>query len=993
MPGRTPAASAEPQPAVWRGHAGGVTAAVFSPDGETVLSVGSDDALKLWDVRTGTVRASWDESALEVDALAFTPDGKTILAAGRDHSLLLLDAATGAERAALRGHYGAIRAIALSPDGQTAATASFYGAIKLWDLRTKSELATLHHGPDAGAVCLAFSPDGRRLVSGMWHKVLWVWDVGRRERIAVLKGHTGRVLSVAFSPDGKKLLSGGRDTTLRLWDADSGAALGVWRGHTSHVNSVAFSPDGRTALSGGSDYTLRKWDTATGRTLAVWRGHQGDVRSVAFSPDGALAVSTSEDRTLWVWKTDGAAGAAAPSTPGFTPVPPAGENPEAWLGRLLFFDRRLSGNSSLSCASCHDPRRAFTDEQALSDGYPDTLYFRNTPTLINAAKQKHLYWDGRFPGDDMPSLIRDHISEAHFMNADGRLLVEKLRQAPGYVQLFQQVYGAEPSYGKLLEALTAFVRTLNSAAAPYDRDALTPAARRGLALFTGDAGCARCHPPPRFTDGMLHRRGVPENSAVFAQPRRHISFRRFFKMLGVDDYPALRADPGLYAVTKRAADRGRFKTPSLRESARTAPYMHNGVFATLAAAVRHEDPRLSDGQVGDIVAFLESLSSATPAYAPPLLPEFGLRDKRPAVPAPEAPARAAAAAHEFPPLAPLPPVPVPEDNPLTPEKIALGGMLFHDFRIAGDGETYCMACHEPAMGWGDSNDVSQGHAGSLDWRNTQTLLNAAYYSKLNWDGAKISLEEQARSAITSNLSGNGDMVMIEERLAQVPEFVEHFKRAFGIERPNFESVLKALASFIRAVPLSRGVPFDAYMKGDTSALSAAAVRGRRLFAGKAGCIQCHNGALVSDQDFHATGVPGNPAFDHIALRFQHAIHGVPEAVYRDADADSGLYLVTQRAEDAGKFRTPSLRELKVTAPYMHNGVFATLEEVIEFYDQGGGATPNKSPRLKPLKLAPQEKQDLLAFLESLSGTETPAEYAIAPEPDYITFDGRGRRVK
>ncbi|MFH2203261.1 MAG: cytochrome c peroxidase [Elusimicrobiota bacterium] len=981
----TAAATAEEAPPgmVLRGHTDDVSAAVFTPDGAAILSVGGDDTLRLWDAATGASRAVWKAPEGEADDLAITPDGRTALLAGADGALVLWDLTAGRRLAALTGHKEHIRSIALSPDGRHAATTSFAGDLILWDITARKLLAVLHPGPGAGAVSAAFSPDGRKLVTGMWHKVIWVWDVARRARIAEWPGHQARVLAVAFSPDGSRVLSSGRDNTVRLWDAESGQQLGAWKGHAGSVNDVTFSPDGNRALSAGADGTLRLWDAATGRELAVWRGHQAPVLEAAFSPDGKRAVSASEDGTVRLW------GDAQ------SPERSAGEyaapDDEAGLGRLLFFDRRLSGNSGISCATCHIPEQAYSDGLALSAGYPDTRYFRNTPTLLNIAGQKNLYWDGRFSSADLPSLMRDHISEAHFMNADGRLIVEKLRQAPGYVRAFQKVYGSEPSYSRLLDALGAYVRSLQSAPARYDLylrgdpTALPAAARRGLALFTGEAGCARCHRGPLLTDDSLHARQVPENPEILKDPLRSITFRRFFKLLGVENYQQLKQDVGLYAVSKQPRDRGRFKTPSLREVARTAPYMHNGICETLDEAVAFENPNLSKRQRRDIVAFLETLSSETPPAAAPSLPEYALlklaRERPAARPQP------AGGAKQAPPLAPLPPVPVPEDNPLTPVKIELGIRLFHDPRLSGDGHTRCITCHEPAMGWGDGSALAQGHPGTLHWRNAQTLLNAAYHTRLEWDGAWPSLEEQARHAITSNLNGNGDPVMIEERLAQSPGYVELFRRAFGVERPNFEGVLKALASFFRGVLVSKNVPFDNYARGDAAALDAAARRGLTLFQGKAGCLRCHNGPLVSDGEFHATGVPRSAAFDEVplrqvALRYQHAVRGAPEEMYRAAGSDPGLYFMTRRELDIGKFRTPSLRELKYTAPYMHNGVFNSLAEVVDFYDRGGGEAANKTPLLRPLSLTPGEKRDLIAFLESLSGDEIAVGYPITLGPYY-----------
>lgn len=300
------------------------------------------------------------------------------------------------------------------------------------------------------------------------------------------------------------------------------------------------------------------------------------------------------------------------------------------LGKLLFFDNRLSGDSSISCATCHDPGQAWTDGTALSAGYRSTLYFRNTPTIINAGRMPLLDWDGRFAAGDMDSLVRDHLAEAHFMNLDGRLLVERMRQVPDYEAAFREHYGGDVSYGKILNALSAYVSSRNSVNHPYLRfldgetGALNADARAGLELFRGKAGCMQCHGGELLSDGGMHALGVPDNPEIFRDPLRHITFRRFFRLFGVPSYVAMRSDPGLYALTFNESDWGKFKTPSLLESARTAPYMHNGVFETLEDVVRfynrgggqawNTDPMLSplgltDDEVNSLVAFLASLGS------------------------------------------------------------------------------------------------------------------------------------------------------------------------------------------------------------------------------------------------------------------------------------------------------------------------------------------------------------------------------------------------
>lgn len=329
---------------------------------------------------------------------------------------------------------------------------------------------------------------------------------------------------------------------------------------------------------------------------------------------------------------------------------------------------------------------------------------------------------------------------------------------------------------------------------------------------------------------------------------------------------------------------------------------------------------------------------------------------------------------KFPPIGPLPPVPVPKDNPMSEAKVELGKMLFFDTRLSGDASISCADCHRPEQGWGEGSDLSKGYPGTVHWRNSQTVLNSAYYAKLFWEGSVTSLEAQAVAAATGGVAGNGDDMMMEERLRQVPEYVRRFKEVFGTELPLIDDAWRAIAAFERTI-VSRNVPFDRYMKGEKGALSEKARQGMELFQGKAGCIQCHNSPLFSDESYYHTGVPDNPVFQsdplrQITFRFEQYTKQAPEPLYRVATHDYGLYYRTQREEDKRKFRVPTLRDLKYTPPYMHSGVFFALEEVVDFYDRGGEeGGPNKSPLLKPLNLTAEEKEALVAFLESLSGDE------------------------
>jgi cytochrome c peroxidase len=327
----------------------------------------------------------------------------------------------------------------------------------------------------------------------------------------------------------------------------------------------------------------------------------------------------------------------------------------------------------------------------------------------------------------------------------------------------------------------------------------------------------------------------------------------------------------------------------------------------------------------------------------------------------------------FPSLATLPPPSSPVDNPMTPEKVALGEKLYWDGRLSGNGAMPCSACHLPDLGWGTGGAISFGYPGTQHWRNSQTILNSAYYNKLFWEGSASSLEGQAPDAAEGGVAGNGDGSMMEMRLRFVPDYVRDFKQVFGTDWPNIAQAWMAIAAFERTIVTdATKVPFDRYLAGDATAMSDAAKRGMDLFNGKAGCISCHNGALVSDQKFYNTGVPTAPEFAEdpgyqITLRWELYQKGVSEDTYRQGDKDLGLYHRTKRPEDKYKFRTPSLRELRWTEPFMHNGVFDTLAEVVTFYNAGGGE--GQTAGLKPLGLTAEEQADIVAFLEALSMDE------------------------
>lgn len=354
--------------------------------------------------------------------------------------------------------------------------------------------------------------------------------------------------------------------------------------------------------------------------------------------------------------------------------------------------------------------------------------------------------------------------------------------------------------------------------------------------------------------------------------------------------------------------------------------------------------------------------------------------------------RADAAAPKFPPLGALGPPPIPRDNPMSAAKTELGKLLYFDPRLSGDVSLSCATCHNPEMGWQDGSDICRGYPGTSHWRNCQTVVNTAYYNKLFWAGSSTSLEKQAPGAARGGVAGNGERDVMEERLRQIPEYTRRFNAVFGTERPELPDAWKAIAAFERTL-VQRDTPFDRYMLGDANALNAEAKQGLELFQGKAGCLQCHNGPFQTDEKYYNLGVPQNEGFEEDALkqitfRFENFAKGVSEDLYRKTKIDLGLYYRSKNKTDTSKFRTPTLRYLTFTPPYMHNGTFWSLEEVIDFYNEGGGPDDEvvnlmgfstKTALIKPLGLTDAEKAALVAFLESLSGEEIIIAPPVLPE--------------
>ena len=267
-------------------------------------------------------------------------------------------------------------------------------------------------------------------------------------------------------------------------------------------------------------------------------------------------------------------------------------------------------------------------------------------------------------------------------------------------------------------------------------------------------------------------------------------------------------------------------------------------------------------------------------------------------------AMAAGAAAAPPPLAPLGEVPIPPDNKQSPEKIELGKILFFDPRIGGDASTGCSTCHESDQGWAWAEDFSRGYPGTVHWRNSQTIVNSGYYPRQFWAGSASSNEKQARSAARGGVAGNGEADIMEARLAVIPEYVEGFRKVFGSEWPHIRDAWRAISAFERTLNTTgeHASPVDKYLAGDQGALDEQQKKGLELFNGKAGCINCHNGSLTTDLDYHNIGVPPNKRWEEdglaqITFRFEQYAKGQSEEGYRTAKSD--WWIISQLGKRMG----------------------------------------------------------------------------------------------
>jgi cytochrome c peroxidase len=298
-------------------------------------------------------------------------------------------------------------------------------------------------------------------------------------------------------------------------------------------------------------------------------------------------------------------------------------------------------------------------------------------------------------------------------------------------------------------------------------------------------------------------------------------------------------------------------------------------------------------------------------------------------------------------LASVPDVEFPADNPFSQAKSDLGWQLFFDPRLSGSTAVACASCHHPDLGWADGKVTSQGHQLQPLDRNAPTVMGTAFAKHFMWDGRADSLEDQALLPLVNSREMHGDFGDVEKTLNAIPEYRSEFKKVFGEDQITIKLVARALATFERSIVPGRS-RFDLFLAGKVNSLKDPEIRGLHLFRTKARCINCHNGPLMTDGEFHNVGLT------FYGRKFQ----------------DLGRYNETHDPKDVGSFKTPTLRNVGRTSPYMHNGLFE-LQGLINLYNAGmpnekappgDPLAPHKSALLKPLQLTALERSDLLTFL-------------------------------
>ncbi len=321
---------------------------------------------------------------------------------------------------------------------------------------------------------------------------------------------------------------------------------------------------------------------------------------------------------------------------------------------------------------------------------------------------------------------------------------------------------------------------------------------------------------------------------------------------------------------------------------------------------------------------------------------------------------------------------VPKERAATPQLIALGEKLFNDKRLSADDTVSCATCHEPAKGFDDDLALANGIRKQKTARHSPTIINAVFNQTQFWDGRAKDLEEQALLPIVNPVEmGMKDGAAVTAKLRGIPEYVTEFKKVFGRE-PSYEDAGRAIGAFERTL-IFADAPFDRFIRGDAAAMDAAAKRGWALFNGKARCNACHAGNVVSpvftDHKFHNIGVAARKQ-DFVKLA-REAITILRTGDQKQVDelaigspkfTELGRFLVTKNENEVGAFKTPALRDVAVTAPYMHDGSMETLWDVVDHYNKGGIANPFLDGGMQRLGMTESEIDDLVAFLGALTSS-------------------------
>jgi len=306
-------------------------------------------------------------------------------------------------------------------------------------------------------------------------------------------------------------------------------------------------------------------------------------------------------------------------------------------------------------------------------------------------------------------------------------------------------------------------------------------------------------------------------------------------------------------------------------------------------------------------------------------------------------------------LGELPPSPVDLKNDSVKKVVELGKILFFDPRLSGSNQISCSSCHAPDLHWSDGRQVSVGHDHLTNIRNAPSLENVWFYKRLFWDGRAASLEEQAESPVAAHNEMHQDMKTLSKKLSKIKGYQPFFVDAFGSKTITNKRIFESLATFQRSI-VSRRTPFDRFLARDKKALTDQQLVGLHLFRTKARCINCHNGPLFTDNEFHNDGL----------------------TYFKRKYEDLGLYNVTKKPEDVGKFKTPGLRNVMKTAPWFHNGLFPDMDGVMNMYNVGmpvqrvraeqtnDPLLPKNDKLLKGLMLSKAEKDAVVSFLEALS---------------------------